>query len=90
MGAWGKAVLESIKTVVLESIKTHNVLNPASLLPSELMTKHTCKQVIIQTYASRPYLTDYTLLKPEAEWFTDGSSFILIGERKGRVCSGKS
>jgi hypothetical protein len=46
------------------------------------MTEHTCKQVIIQTYASILDLTDHPLLEPEAEWFTDGSSFILNGERK--------
>jgi ribonuclease HI len=40
--------------------------------------------VIIQTYASRPELTDQPLFKPEAEWFTDGSTFVLNGERKAR------
>jgi hypothetical protein len=60
------------------TIKTCNVLNPAPLLPSE----HTCEQVIVQTYPSRPYLTDQPLLEPEAEWFTDGSNFVLNEERK--------
>jgi ribonuclease HI len=46
------------------------------------MTEHTCEQVIIQTYANRPDLTDQPLLEPEAKWFTDGNSFELDGERK--------
>jgi hypothetical protein len=74
------------QTILLESpevtIKTCNVLNLVSLLLSKLMTEHTCKQVIAQTYASGPDLTDQPLLEPEAEWFTDRSSFVLNGERK--------
>jgi hypothetical protein len=38
--------------------------------------------VIIQTYDSRPDLTDQSHCEPEAQWFTDGSSFVLCGERK--------
>jgi hypothetical protein len=38
--------------------------------------------VIIQTYASRLGWTNQPLLKPEAEWFTDRSTFVLNGERK--------
>jgi hypothetical protein len=48
------------QAILLESpevtIKTCNVLNPASLLPSELMSEHAC-ELITQTYASRPDLT---------------------------------
>jgi hypothetical protein len=54
--------LTKYQAILLESqevtIKNCNVLNPASLLPSELLTEHTCEQVIIQTYASRPDLID--------------------------------
>jgi hypothetical protein len=46
------------------------------------MIEVTCEQVTVQTYASRPDLTDQPLLEPKAEWFTDGSSFVLNGERK--------
>jgi hypothetical protein len=57
----GKRLTE-YQAILLESpevtIKIYNVLNPASLLPSELMTEQTCEQVIIQTYASRLDLTD--------------------------------
>jgi hypothetical protein len=78
--------LTKYQAILLESpevtIKTCNVLNSASLLPSELMTKHTCEQVIVPTYASRLDLIDQPLPKPETEWFTDGSSFVLNGERK--------
>jgi hypothetical protein len=59
-----------------------NILNPASLLPCELMTEHTCKHVIIQTYAQKPDLSDKPLLETEDEWFTDGISFLLNEERK--------
>jgi hypothetical protein len=78
--------LTKCQAILLEfpevSIKTYHVLNSASLLPSELMIKHTSEQVIIQTYASRPDLTDQPLLEPETKWFTDRSSFVLNGERK--------
>jgi hypothetical protein len=61
--------LTKYQVILLESpeatIKTCNVLNSASLLPSELMTEHTCEQVIVQTYASRLDLTDQPLLKHE-------------------------
>jgi hypothetical protein len=59
------------------TIKTSSVLSPASLLSSELVTEHNCEQMIVQTYASRPDLTDKPLLKHENKWFTDGSSFML-------------
>jgi hypothetical protein len=78
--------LTKYQAILLESpevtIKTCNVLNPASLLCSERMTEHTCEQVLVLTYDSRPGLTDQPLLEPEAKWFTDGSSFLLNGERK--------
>jgi hypothetical protein len=51
------------------------------------MTEHTSEQVIIQTYASRPVLTDQPHLvsaTPEIKWFADGSNFVLNGERKAR------
>jgi hypothetical protein len=61
-GEW----LTKYQSILLEApIKTCKVLNPASLLPSELMTEYTCEQVILQTYASMPDLTDKQLLKPE-------------------------
>jgi hypothetical protein len=59
-----------------------NILNPASLWLLELMTEYTCEQVIIQTYAHRPDLTDKPFLKPKDEWYTEGSSFMLNRERK--------
>jgi hypothetical protein len=62
--------------------KTCNILNPTSLLSSELMTVHTCEQVMVQTYASSPDLTDKPLSESEDKWFTDGRSFVLSGERK--------
>jgi hypothetical protein len=49
--------LTKYQATLLESpevtIKTYKVLNPASLLPSELMSEHTCEHVIVQTYSSR-------------------------------------
>jgi hypothetical protein len=74
---------QAILLVSLEvTVTTCNVLNPASLLPSELMTEHSCEQVIVQTYSSCLDLTDQPLLEPEDEWFTDRSSFMSNGERK--------
>jgi hypothetical protein len=62
------------------TMKTPNILNPASLLPSEQMTEHTFEQVIRQTYPSRLDLTDKPLLNPKDKWFTSGSSFVKNGE----------
>jgi hypothetical protein len=61
------------QAILLESpevnIETCSNLKLASLLPSELMTDHTCEQilVIIQTYTSRQDLTNKLLLKPKDE-----------------------
>jgi hypothetical protein len=37
---------------------------------------------LLYTYASNPDLTDQPLLKPEIKWFSDGSNFVLNGQRK--------
>jgi hypothetical protein len=64
------------------TIQVCNTLNPASLLPSKLINEHLCKEVISQPFASRLNLTDKHLVKPDAEWFTDGKNFVLLGESK--------
>lgn len=62
--------------------KTCNTLNPASLMPTETAVEHSCEQIISQTYASSADLRDQPLLNPEEEWYTDGSCYVLQGERK--------
>lgn len=45
--------------------------------------EHDCLQVMEQVYSSRPDLKDVTtLINPEIEHFTGGSSFTVNGERK--------
>lgn len=62
--------------------KICNTLNPAYLMPTETAVEHSCKQIISQTYASRADLKDHPLPNPEEEWYIDGSSYMLNGERK--------
>lgn len=72
-------------------LKICNTLNPASLMPTETEVEHSCEQIISQTYASRADLRDQPLPNPEEEWYTDGSSYMLNGERKaGYAVVGKS
>lgn len=60
-------------------------LNPATLLPDEgkqeLLT-HSCADTEQHMYSGKPDLKDNSLPNPEAEWFTDGSSFMHEGTRK--------
>jgi ribonuclease HI len=48
------------------------------------MIEHSYDQVRVQTYVSKSDLTDKKLVESEDKWFTDGSSFVLSGERKVR------
>ena len=65
------------------TLKVCQALNPATLLTAvengDLL--HQCTQTIEQTYSSRSSLLDEPLDNPEAERFTDGSSFIEMGTR---------
>ena len=59
-------------------------LNPATLLPAneEGILEHDCLPVKEQVYSSQPNLKDEPLTKPELKLYTDGSSFMINGERR--------
>ncbi|XP_013916160.1 PREDICTED: uncharacterized protein LOC106544426 [Thamnophis sirtalis] len=64
------------------TLKQTNALNPATLLPipgPEI--EHNCMQVIESQFLCRPDLTDVPLKPADHNLFTDGSSFITMGER---------
>lgn len=57
-------------------------LKPATLLlvgPGQ--PDHDCIEVTDEVFSSRPNLTDQPLEDSDAEYFTDGSSFVKEGER---------
>ena len=62
------------------TLKVCQTLNPATLLPvvesGDLLCQ--CIETIEQTCSSRSDLLDEPSDSPEVEWFTDGSTFVLI------------
>jgi hypothetical protein len=64
------------------TLSTCQSLNPASLLPeAEGNPEHSCEEVLMESYAARPDLTDRPLKNPDLELYTDGSSFVKNGVR---------
>ena len=61
-------------------------LNPTTLLldPQE-ETPHDCQQILAEVHGTREDLTDQPLVDVEMTWFTDGSSYLLEGQRKARA-----
>ncbi len=59
-----------------------NIVNPASFLSGNTgePVHHDCLETIEATYASRPDLKDSPMENGE-NWFTDGSSYVLNGNR---------
>ena len=59
-----------------------NIVNPASFLSGNTgePVHHDCLETIEATYASRPDLKDSPIENGE-NWFTDGSSYVLNGNR---------
>ena len=59
-----------------------NIVNPASFLTGNTgePVHHDCLETIEATYASRPDLKDSPIENGE-NWFTDGSSYVLNGNR---------
>ena len=58
-------------------------LNPATLLPDpQEETPHDCQQILAEVHGTREDLTDQPLVDAEVTWFTDGSSYLLEGQRK--------
>ncbi|XP_068005860.1 protein NYNRIN-like [Melanerpes formicivorus] len=65
-------------------IKVANFVNPASFLQGGDGERviHDCLETIEATYSSRPDLKEEPLEKADHNWYTDGSSFVIQGERK--------
>lgn len=65
-------------------IKTVNIVNPASFLSNaqEEPVTHNCIETIEAVYSSRPDLQETPLEDAEESWYTDGSSFVKMGQRK--------
>ncbi|XP_042644068.1 uncharacterized protein LOC122152907 [Tyto alba] len=59
-----------------------NIVNPASFLSGNVgePVHHDCLETIETTYSSRPDLKE-SPMKDEENWFTDGSSYVLNGNR---------
>ena len=58
-------------------------LNPAALLPlPEKPEEHDYIQIIAEMHRTRPDLMDQPLQDVDHTWYTDGSSFLVNGERK--------
>ncbi|CAM4595151.1 unnamed protein product [Lepidochelys kempii] len=57
-------------------------LNPATLLPETEEQKHNCLEIIDVQYSSRPDLKDVPLPNADYEWYTDGSSTVIDGQRR--------
>ncbi|XP_065436684.1 uncharacterized protein LOC135980706 [Chrysemys picta bellii] len=57
-------------------------LNPATLLPETEEQEHDCLEIIDGQYSSRPDLKDQPLPNAHSEWYTDGSSTVVNGQRR--------
>ncbi|CAM4670320.1 unnamed protein product, partial [Lepidochelys kempii] len=63
------------------TLQTCPSLNPATLLPETEEQKHDCLEIIDAQYSSRPDLMDVPLPNADYEWYTDGSSTVIDGQR---------
>lgn len=57
-------------------------LNPANLLPETEQQEHDCLEIIDAQYSSRPDLKDQPLPNADCEWYTDGSSVVVDGQKR--------
>ncbi|CAM4641067.1 unnamed protein product, partial [Lepidochelys kempii] len=57
-------------------------LNPATLLPETEEQEHDCLEIIDAQYSSCPDLKDVPLPNADYEWYTDGSSMVINGQRR--------
>ncbi|XP_040599337.1 uncharacterized protein LOC121139542 [Mesocricetus auratus] len=58
-------------------------LSPATLLPlPEGPTSHDCLQILSEAHGTRVDLSDQPLKDTDHTWYTDGSSYLLNGERR--------
>ncbi|XP_053112201.1 uncharacterized protein LOC128327421 [Hemicordylus capensis] len=85
--AWAtSARLTRYVSILLEndSVSLHksNCLNPATLLPLPAVTPvHDCLRVLAETVGIRPDLRMEPIVDPDLSLWTDGSSFVLNGQR---------
>ena len=61
------------------------VLNPAALLPTpeDSLPFHSCLETLDHRIKLQEGLSEDPLTNPEKIWYTDGSSFVLDGKRRG-------
>ncbi|XP_034625181.1 protein NYNRIN-like, partial [Trachemys scripta elegans] len=64
------------------TLQTCPSLNPATLLPETEEQEHDCLEIIDVQYSSRPDLKDQPLPNADSEWYTDGSSTVVNGQRR--------
>ncbi|CAM4679322.1 unnamed protein product [Lepidochelys kempii] len=57
-------------------------LNPATLLPETEEREHDCLEIVDAQYSSHPELKDVPLPNADHEWYTDGSSTVIEGQRR--------
>uniref|UniRef100_A0A452HJL8 RNase H type-1 domain-containing protein n=1 Tax=Gopherus agassizii TaxID=38772 RepID=A0A452HJL8_9SAUR len=64
------------------TIQTCSSLNPATLLPGTEEQEHDCLETIDAQNSSPPDLKDQPILNADYEWYTDGSSTVVNGQRR--------
>ncbi|XP_053863085.1 uncharacterized protein LOC128825070 [Malaclemys terrapin pileata] len=64
------------------TLQTCPSLNPATLLPETEKQEHDCLEIIDVQYSSRLDLKDQPLPNADLEWYTDGSSTVVDGQRR--------
>ena len=71
------------------TISPCEVLNPATLLPTTKgsLPFHSCLETLDHWTKSQEGLSEDPLANPEKICYIDGSSFVLDGKKKNRVCS---
>nr|XP_042699420.1 uncharacterized protein LOC122172489 [Chrysemys picta bellii] len=74
-----QAKLVEIPEVTLQTCPS---LNPATLFLETEEQEHDCLEVIDAQYSSRPDLKDQPLLNADYEWYMDGSSTVVNGQRR--------
>ncbi|XP_030411791.1 uncharacterized protein LOC115648388 [Gopherus evgoodei] len=77
--AWYQAKLLENPEVTLQTCPS---LNPATLVPETEELEHDCLDVIDAQYSSSPDLKDQPFPNAECEWYTDGSSTVVDGQRR--------
>ncbi|CAM5148178.1 unnamed protein product [Natator depressus] len=56
--------------------------NPTTLLPETEKQEHDCLEITDAQYSSRPDLKNVPLPNADYEWYTDGSSMVINGQRR--------